>query len=256
MKPPARPGSLKDRTAVVTGAANGIGRAIATRLASDGANVVVFDRVDPEPAAKAIAASGARTLGVRGDVTSESDVAGMTKRTLEAFGRIDILVNNAAMTAPPRPFEQLSAEDWRRMMDVNTLGPFLLCRAVIAPMRAQKFGRIINIVSDTPLNGVPQMLHYVSSKGALIAFTRALCREVGRDGITVNAIAPGFTLSERIAAQADRVEGFRKNVGPQLAIPRDEFPEDLEGAASFLASADSAFMTGQTLVVDGGLVMV
>jgi NAD(P)-dependent dehydrogenase (short-subunit alcohol dehydrogenase family) len=124
-------------------------------------------------------------------------------------------------------------------------------------MRSRKHGRIINVASDTFHGGVPFMIHYVSSKGALIAFTRALSREVGKDGITVNAIAPGFTLSERIAAQADRVEGFRREVTmKQLAIPRDELPEDLVGAASFLAGDDAAFMTGQTLIVDGGLQMI
>ena len=139
----------------------------------------------------------------------------------------------------------------------NALGPFLCAKAVIAGMRARRHGRIINVASDTFHGGVPYMIHYVSSKGALIAFTRALSREVGKDGITVNAIAPGFTLSERIAAQADRVEGFRREVTmKQLAIPRDELPEDLVGAASFLAGDDAAFMTGQTLIVDGGLQMI
>ncbi|OGA28566.1 MAG: dehydrogenase [Betaproteobacteria bacterium RIFCSPLOWO2_02_FULL_65_24] len=248
---------LKGRTAIVTGAARGIGKAIALRLAAEGANIVVIDVLDTEPAVAQIVRTGVHALGMRVDVSSESEVAAMTERTLREFGRIDILVNNAAMTTPPRPFEQITAEDWRRMMEVNTLGPFLCARAVIDFMRSRKHGRIINIASDTAHLGVPFMLHYVSSKGALIAFTRALAREVGKDGVTVNAIAPGFTLSERIAAQTERVEVFRREVTARaLAIARDELPEDLVGAASFLAGDESSFMTGQTLVVDGGFAMV
>ena len=248
---------LKGKTAIVTGAARGIGKAIALRLAADGAAIVIADVIDTAPAVSEVIKAGGRAIGVRTDVSSETDVATLVLRATEAFKCIDILVNNAAMTAAPRPFEKLPIEEWRRMMDVNAMGPFLCARAVIAGMRKRKHGRIINIASDTFHGGVPYMLHYVSSKGAMIAFTRALSREVGKDGITVNAIAPGFTLSERIAAQKERVEGFRKEVtAKQLAIPRDEMPVDLVGAASFLAGDDSAFMTGQTMIVDGGLVMV
>jgi NAD(P)-dependent dehydrogenase (short-subunit alcohol dehydrogenase family) len=248
---------LSGRTALVTGAARGIGKAIALRLAADGASIVVADVIDTAQAVAEIGKSGTKAIGVKVDVSSESEVAALVKRAESEFGRIDILVNNAAMTAPPRPFEQIPADEWRRMLDVNAMGPFLCAKAVIGGMRSRKHGRIINIASDTFHGGVPFMIHYVSSKGALIAFTRALAREVGKDGITVNAIAPGFTLSERIAAQKERVEGFRREVTmKQLAIPRDEFPEDLVGTASFLAGDDAAFMTGQTLVVDGGFAMV
>jgi NAD(P)-dependent dehydrogenase (short-subunit alcohol dehydrogenase family) len=248
---------LKDRTAIVTGAARGIGRAIAMRFAAEGANVIVVDVLDPEPAVADIVRFGVSAFGMRMDVSSEPEVAAMADRAMKDFGRIDILVNNAAMTTLPRPFEQLGAGEWRRMMEVNTLGPFLCARAVIGPMRARKHGRIINIASQTVHTGVPGMLHYVSSKGALIAFTRALAREVGKDGVTVNAIAPGFTLSERIAAQTERVATFRREVtGKSLSIPRDGLPEDLVGAASFFAGDDAAFMTGQTLIVDGGHAMV
>jgi NAD(P)-dependent dehydrogenase (short-subunit alcohol dehydrogenase family) len=246
---------LKGRTAIVTGAARGIGKVIAARLAADGASVVIADILDTAPAVADLERSGARALGVHADVSSETEVAAMVARSLERFGRIDILVNNAAMTAPPRAFEEIGAADWRRMMEVNTLGPYLCSRSVVPQLRAQGGGRIINIASDTVNLGVPFMLHYVSSKGALIAFTRALARELGKDNITVNAISPGFTLSERIASQTDRVEAFRRENLRALAIPRDELPEDLAGAASFLASEDSAFMTGQTLVVDGGYAM-
>jgi NAD(P)-dependent dehydrogenase (short-subunit alcohol dehydrogenase family) len=246
---------LKGKTAIVTGAARGIGKAIAARLAADGAAVVIADILDTGPAVAEFESSGARVLGVHADVSSEEEVAAMVARTLERFARIDILVNNAAMTAPPRPFEEIGASEWRRMMDVNTLGPYLCARAVAPHLRKQRDGRIINVASDTASLGVPHMLHYVSSKGALIAFTRALARELGKDNITVNALSPGFTLSERIAAQTERVETFRREQLKALAIQRDELPADLVGAASFLASDDSAFMTGQNLIVDGGYAM-
>ena len=247
---------LKGRTALITGASNGIGNAIARRLAADGANIAVVDLVNAEAAAAELAKTGVKTIGIRADVSSEADTAAAVDKTIAALGGVDILVNNAAMTAPPRPFEEIPIAEWRRMLDTNIIGPNLLCRAVSPYMRKQKYGRIINVASDTVHLGVPYMLHYVSSKGALIAFTRALAREFGKDGVNVNAIAPGFTLSERIAKQKDRVEFFRREQLKALAIQRDEFPEDLAGIASFLASEDCAFMTGQTIVVDGGYAMV
>ena len=227
---------LKGRTALITGASNGIGNAIARRLAADGANIAVVDLVNAEAAAAELAKTGVKTIGIRADVSSEADTAAAVEKTIAALGGVDILVNNAAMTAPPRPFEEIPIAEWRRMLDTNIIGPNLLCRAVSPYMRKQKYGRIINVASDTVHLGVPYMLHYVSSKGALIAFTRALAREFGKDGVNVNAIAPGFTLSERIAKQKDRVEFFRREQLKALAIQRDEFPEDLAGIASFLPS--------------------
>jgi NAD(P)-dependent dehydrogenase (short-subunit alcohol dehydrogenase family) len=247
---------LKGRIALITGASNGIGNAIARRLAADGANIAVVDLVDAESAAAAIAKSGVKAIGIRADVSSETDTAAAVERCVAELGGVDILVNNAAMTAPPRPFEEIPVADWRRMLETNVIGPSLLCRAVSPHMRKKKYGRIINVASDTVHLGVPYMLHYVSSKGALIAFTRALAREFGKDGVNVNAIAPGFTLSDRLARQPERVAGFRKANLNQLAIQRDEIPDDLAGIASFLASEDCAFMTGQTIVVDGGYAMV
>jgi NAD(P)-dependent dehydrogenase (short-subunit alcohol dehydrogenase family) len=249
---------LKGKVAVVTGAGSGIGRALATRLAQDGASVVVADIRGYDVAAAAIAGStGVRTLGLEVDVASEPQVERMAAETVRAFGRLDILVNNAAIfsTLELRPFEKIAAEEWRKVMEVNTLGVFLCCRACVPHMRRGGYGRIINLASGAPLKGVPLFLHYIASKGAVIAMTRGLARELGNDGITANALAPGFTLSENVARQEDHVKaGERTRL--TRAIPRDEKPEDLVGAVSFLASEDAAFMTGQTLVVDGGSAMI
>jgi NAD(P)-dependent dehydrogenase (short-subunit alcohol dehydrogenase family) len=249
---------LEGKVAIVTGAGSGIGKTLATRLARDGAAIVVADIRNHDSAAAEIAtATGARTLGLKVDVASEADVARMVADTLTTLGRIDILVNNAAFFSAlePRPFERIGAAEWRQVMEVNTLGVFLCCRACVPHMRTAGGGRIINLASGAPLKGVPLLLHYVSSKGAVIAFTRALAREVGRDGITVNALAPGFTLSEGVLKSREHVKHGEASRASR-AIPRDEHPEDLAGAVSFLASADAAFITGQTLVVDGGSAMV
>jgi len=249
---------LKGKVAIVTGAGSGIGRALATRLARDGASVVVSDIRNFDVAAAQIASeTGARTLGLEVDVASERGVERMAAETMRAFGRIDILVNNAALfsSLELKPFETIPADEWRKVMEVNTLGVFLCCRACAPHMRHGGYGRIINVASGAPLKGVPLFLHYIASKGAVIAMTRGLARELGADGITVNALAPGFTLSENVAQHAAhrrQGEASRKT----RAIPRDETPQDLVGTVSFLASEDAAFMTGQTLVVDGGSAML
>jgi NAD(P)-dependent dehydrogenase (short-subunit alcohol dehydrogenase family) len=249
---------LKGRVAIVTGGGSGIGKALAMRLAKDGAAVAIADLHNYDATAAAIAkATGARTLGLHIDVSSEENVARMAAETIKAFGRIDILVNNAALFSgiELRPFEKIEAAEWRKVMEVNTLGVFLCCRACVPHMRAAGGGRIINLASGAPLKGVPFFLHYIASKGAVIAMSRGLARELGKDRITVNSLAPGFTLSENVAKHPAHVKQGEVTRMTR-AIQRDETPEDLVGAASFLASDDAAFITGQTLVVDGGSAML
>ena len=249
---------LKGKVAIVTGAGSGIGKALARRLACDGASVVVADIQRFDVAAAEISKeTGARTLGIQADVSNETHVERMAAETVNAFGRIDILVNNAAVfsSIKLKPFEEISVAEWRKVMDVNILGVALCCRACVPHMRKGGSGRIINLASGAPIKGVPLFLHYISSKGAVIAMSRGLARELGMDGITVNALAPGFTLSENVAKDPVHVQQGEKTRLTR-AIQRDETPDDLVGAVSFLASADAAFITGQTLVVDGGSAML
>ena len=249
--------NLSGKTAIVTGAGRGIGKAMAARLAADGASVVTVDIAGYDVAAAELAKTGARTLGLNVDVSSESDTASMAEETLKAFGRIDILVNCAAMFASVKigPFEEIPASEWKRLLEINVLGVALCCKAVTPQMRKQKSGRIINLASGAPLKGVPHFLHYIASKGAVIAMTRGLARELGPDGITVNAIAPGLTLSEATAGRPEHLRNHAESIRAR-AIPREQHPEDLVGAVSFLAGDDAAFMTGQTLAVDGGSAML
>jgi NAD(P)-dependent dehydrogenase (short-subunit alcohol dehydrogenase family) len=249
---------LKGKVAVVTGGAQGIGKAIATRLAKDGASVVIADLQKFDQAAAEIAkSSGSKTLGLQIDVSSEKDTQRMADEAMRTFGRIDILVNNAAVfsSIELRPFENIPIDEFRKVMEVNIMGVWLCCRACVPHMRKGGYGRIVNLASGAPLKGVPLFLHYISSKGAVIAMTRGLAREVGKDGITANSLAPGFTLSENVAKHEMHVK-LGEITRMTRAIARDEKPEDLVGTVSFLASEDASFITGQTIVVDGGSAMV
>jgi 3-oxoacyl-[acyl-carrier protein] reductase len=247
--------SLAGRVAIVTGGARGIGQAIALACAAEGASVVIAD-IDGERAADVAAqieALGGRALAVRTDVSAADSVAAMAGAALGRFGRIDVLVNNAAIVDVARqPSDLISEEEWDRVMQVNVKGPWLCVRAVLPAMREQRGGKIINLSSDLILSGVPGLLHYVASKGALTAMTRSLARELGPDGICVNAVAPGLTTTD--AAMAHGQEAAERSIRTR-AIPRAQTPDDITGTVVFLASDASSFMTGQLLVVNGGSVL-
>jgi NAD(P)-dependent dehydrogenase (short-subunit alcohol dehydrogenase family) len=243
-------GALQGKVAIVTGGAQGIGRAIADRLAADGARIVIADLKGAEDAAAAFADG----VGLTVDVSSEDDVARMAAETVERCGTIDVLVNNAGLYASlaMRPFEQIPVDEWRQVMDVNVLSMFLTCRAVVPQMREQGGGRIVNISSGTPFRGVPFVLHYVTSKGAIVALTRALAKELGNDEILVNCVAPGFTMSAGVQEHPEVIEALRDVSIASRTIKRDMAPEDVVGAVAFLCGPESTFLTGQTMVIDGG----
>jgi NAD(P)-dependent dehydrogenase (short-subunit alcohol dehydrogenase family) len=241
---------LDGKVAIVTGGAKGIGEAIAKGLAAEGARIVIADLQGAEEAAAAYADG----VGVRVDVSSEEDVARMADETVERCGGIDILVNNAGLyaTLAMRPFDQIPVDEWRKVMDVNVLSMFLTARAVVPRMRERGGGRIINISSGTPFRGVPFLLHYVTSKGAIIALTRALAKELGGDEILVNCVAPGFTMSAGVRERTEVVEALRDASVNARTLRRDQEPEDVVGAVVFLAGPGAGFVTGQTMVIDGG----
>jgi NAD(P)-dependent dehydrogenase (short-subunit alcohol dehydrogenase family) len=245
---------LAGSVALVTGGAIGIGRAICVGLAAAGAKVVVADRADPSATVAEVEKAGGEALGVIADVTSESELAAAVSAARNSFGGVDILVNNAGIFASliPGPFDLLEADDWRQLLEVNVIGSFLAAKAVVGPMRQRGGGRIINIASTTALKGTAYLLHYTSSKGAILAMTKGLARELGGDGILVNAVAPGFTVSEGVEQNADHVGVMRQNAPGSRILRREMVPGDIVGAVRFLAGPQSGFMTGQTIVVDGG----
>lgn len=250
-------GRLDGRVAIVTGAAQGIGAAYAKRFAEEGAKVAICDLEDCTNVVNTIAQSGGEAFGMEVDVSDEAQVAALVARTVETFGKVDVMVPNAAVfaTIDRRSFLEIGVEEWDRLMAVNVRGVFVCIKAVVPEMKKRGYGKIVNISSGTVQAGVPWMLHYVSSKGAVDAMTRAAAREVGEFGIRVNSIAPGFTMSERIEAQREDLQfNIDMNIAGR-AIKRDETPEDLLGTMVFLASPESDFVTGQTVLVDGGLVM-
>ena len=242
---------LDGRVIVVTGGAQGIGRAIADGLADEGAKVVIADLGGAEEAAAEL---GGDAFGLRVDVSSEADTAALAEAVLDRFGRIDGLVNNAGIYSSlvPQPLEEIDVDEWRKVFDVNVLGMFLATRAVLPAMREQGSGRIVNIASGTPFKGVPYLLHYVSSKGAVVAMTKAIAKEVGDTGILVNTVAPGFTMSDGVLANPVQVQKLQEISVKARVIQRDQFPSDVVGAIVFFCSDDSSFITGQALVVDGG----
>jgi NAD(P)-dependent dehydrogenase (short-subunit alcohol dehydrogenase family) len=248
---------LEGRVAILTGGAKGIGRHYAKALAAEGARLMIADIAE----AAEVAAEIARTHGANSvassvtDVSDETSVKALVQKTMERFGKIDVLVNNAALFAPlkEQKLTDIDVALWDRVMAINLRGPFLMVKHVAPHMIAQRYGKIINIGSGSVMRGIPWMMHYVTSKGGVQAMTRVMSRELGEHGIRVNTLAPGFTMSDTVVAEnPGHVNTARERAVASRALKRDEEPQDLLGALIFLASADSDFVTGQTLAVDGG----
>ena len=250
--------SLRGRVVIITGGGKGIGKVYAQRFAEAGAKVVAAD-IDEAAAAdvaSGIASGGGTATGLRVDVGDPASCEAMAQAVLAAHGAVDVLVNNAALMSalPRRSWMEIPLEEWDGVMAVNLRGMFLCCRAVFPAMQARGYGKIVNISSSRVWEGSPNRLHYTTSKAGVIGFTRALSREVGPAGITVNAVTPGFTLSETQVRSSDESYLKQRSYAEQ-AIPRAQVPDDLVGAVMFLASPASDFMSGQTLNVDGGKTM-
>lgn len=249
-------GILEGKVSIVTGGVTGLGITFCFGLAKEGAKVVMaahrFDTEDAKQAANEIESMGGLALEV--DVLSEEDTKRMAAETVRKYGRIDILVNNAAMLRgiTRKGILEIPVDEWDRLMAVNLKGVFLCCRAVIPKMIKQNKGKIINISSETAFTGSMNLIHYVTSKGGIVSFTRALAAELGQHGICVNSIAPGFTDTKASRTLIDDISKYDVSRTP---LGRLEQPADLVGAAVFFASDESDFITGQTLVVDGGRYM-
>jgi NAD(P)-dependent dehydrogenase (short-subunit alcohol dehydrogenase family) len=245
------------KTVVISGAASGIGQASALRLTEEGARIVIADRDKAEKTLQLIAGAGGKVTAVQCDVSNPASVAALKEAVEKDGGRCDILVNNAGIY-PMQPFDQITFDDWRRVLSVNLDSMFLMTKAFADGMRQRKWGRIINIASDTVSLLVPNLVHYISSKAGVIGFTRALATEFGEHGVNVNAIAPGLTRTPGTLADKEIPGGMPKEALFEMmvqmqSIKRGEVASDLVGAVSFLASDDAAFITGQTLYVNGGL---
>ncbi len=249
-------GKLDGKVAIVTGAASGIGPSYAQGLAAEGAKVMIADVEPGNVTVRAIKEAGGEALSRLCDVSDEAALAALIRDTEKAFGGVHILVNNAAVFARfvYEPLDQISAADWERAFAVNVRGSYLCVKAALPIMRRQGYGKVINIASGTVFKGVPMMLHYVATKGAIVAMTRSMATELGKDGIRVNAIAPGLTSTDYLKGRND-IPGVLDNMAQTRAIKRQEDPQDLVGACVFLAAPDSDFVTGQCLVVDGGQVL-
>ncbi len=247
---------LDGRAIIVTGAAQGIGAAYASALAAEGARLALCDLQSPDATVAAVKKAGGEAFGMACDVTDAAAVGRLAAATEKAYGGIQGLVNNAALfgTLALQRIEQIESAEFDRVMTVNVRGSFECVKAVLPAMRRQRYGKIVNIASGTVFKGTPMLLHYVTSKGAIIAFTRSIARECGDDGIRCNCLAPGLTMSESVRGNPAWAEAIVKANVASRCIKREAEPEDLLGSLVFLMAGESDFMTGQTIVVDGGSV--
>jgi NAD(P)-dependent dehydrogenase (short-subunit alcohol dehydrogenase family) len=247
------------KNVIVTGGAKGIGAVYAKAFAAEGANVVVADILESEGEALAEEINGhngSKALFVHADVTDNESVSQMARQTVDTFGRIDVLVNNAAIyfdLGVKKPFDEISLGEWEKVMAVNVRGVWQCTKAVSPYMRQQGYGKIVNISSVVAHVGAAGFAHYVASKSAVIGLTRALARELGSHSVTVNAVAPGLVSNE--ATRQINVEDYIEQAAKTRAVQRAMAPEDLVGAVLFLSSPDSDFISGQTYIVDGGAIM-
>ena len=249
-------GKLDGKVAIVTGAAQGIGASYAKALAEEGAKVAIVDILDGAGAAERISSevSGAEIAAFDCDISDEAATLKLVDDVVSKFGGLHILINNAAMfgTLQPQPFDEIDIDLWDKVQSVNVRGMLLMCRAAVKVFRPQKYGKIVNVGSDTILKGVPFMLHYVTSKGGVYAMTRCLANELGTDNICINTLAPGLTMSEAVLDWGPEGDHDKSLVIQSRAIQREQLPADLTGACVFLSSPESDFMTGQYVAVNGG----
>jgi NAD(P)-dependent dehydrogenase (short-subunit alcohol dehydrogenase family) len=246
----------RDKVAVVTGGAEGIGQAFASRLAEEGVDVAIADHTAADETVRRVTAAGRRAFAARCDVDNPEDVAKCAREVERHFGRCDILINSAGIY-PAQPFDDITFEDWRRVMSVNLDAMFLMTKAFVTGMRQRGWGRIVNVASDTMSLPIPEFVHYIASKGGVIGFTRAIATEFAPHGVTANVIAPGLTRTPGTLARKDwggtAPDTFFKIAAEHNPMRRFGAPDDLVGAMAFLTSDDAAYFTGQTLFVNGGL---